>query len=355
MHDVSVVIPVYNIGEAALKQCVDSVIGQRDVTLEIFIIDDGSEEECARLCDSFKDKDCRIQVIHQTNQGVSVARNEGMRRAGGEWIAFVDGDDWLELDMLSVMVEHGNKNEADIVLCDCYINYHKKQVKAHFFEENELSLTDSNKHRFLMQVLCPRVGNDRASIIDAGVPWAKLYRHSFLREKNIFFNKKLKRMQDNIFNLYAFEYANSVFYMHVPLYHYRKSINSGLYRYNPNISDIYDYYFKEVLDYIVYFDKDESFKNALNYKIFFSIYVIMNNDILSRNNPDNYWDKRKKMLMIINSPFYKMAVNEMKVQYLNHIEMIFFTLVRHKFFMGMYMAVIIKKLVFQIIGRGVQG
>lgn len=355
MYDVSVVIPVYNISEAVLKQCVDSVISQREIKIEILIVDDGSEEECANLCDSFKEKDCRIKVIHQTNQGVSIARNEGIQRAKGEWIAFVDGDDWLELDMLSVMVEYGNKNVADIVLCDYYINYNKKQVKAHFFEEDELNLADSGRHRFLMQVLCPRMGNDKASIIDAGVPWAKLYRRSFLREKNILFNKKLRRMQDNVFNLYAFEYADSIFYLHVPLYHYRKSVNSGFCRYNPNISDIYGCYFKEVLDYIVYFDKDESFKNALNYKIFFSIYVIMNNDILSKNNPDKYRDKKKKMLAVINSPYYEMAIKEMKVQYLNSIEKVFFNLVKHKFFMGIYLAVIIKKMVFRVIGRGVQG
>ena len=355
MYDVSVVIPVYNISEAVLRQCIDSVIRQKGIEIEIFIIDDGSEEECVKLCDSFKEMDCRIQVIHQTNQGVSVARNEGIKRARGEWIAFVDGDDWLESDMLSVMVEYGNKNAADIVLCDCYINYNKKQVKTHFFEEDELSLADSDKYRFLMQVLCPRMGNDKASIVDAGVPWAKLYRRSFLFEKNIFFNKNLRRMQDNVFNLYAFEYANSIFYLHMPLYHYRKSVNSGIYRYNPDISDIYEIYFKEVLDYIVYFDKDKSFKNALNYKIFFSIYVIMNNDILSKNNPSKYRVKKKKMLMVINSPYYEMAIKEMEVQYLNNIEKIFFNLVRHKFFMGMYLAVIIKKVVFKVIGRGVQG
>lgn len=353
MCDVSVIIPVYNIKAKDLMQCVDSVINQECVDIEIIIVDDGSKAEYAKLCDDFKEKDNRIDVIHQANQGVSVARNEGMRRAGGKWIAFVDGDDWLEPNMLSVLVKYGNKNDADIVLCDCFINYSRTQIEAIFFQEKELNLINFSKDRFILQFLCSRIFNDGNSTADSGAPWAKLYRRSFIQEKNIYFDKNLRRMQDNIFNLYAYEYANSIFYIHMSLYHYRKSLNSGFYSYNPNIADIYNMVFEKISDYIVSFNKDELFIDALNYKIFYSIYVILNIDILNKNNPNKFRYKRRKLFSIINSPYYEKAIREMEIRYLSKIEKVFFFLVKNKLFLGMCFAVYAKKVIYRITGKGV--
>ncbi len=354
MCDVSVVIPVYNIDERALRQCVNSIIEQKGVNFEIFIIDDGSKEKCAQLCDSLRNKNHQIEVIHQSNQGVSVARNEGIQRAKGKWIAFVDGDDWIEPDMLSAMVECGNRNKADIVLCDCYINYSKKQIKTYFFDEKELSLANCSKERFILQFMCSRIYNDGNGVADSGAPWAKLYRSSFIRERKLCFHKELRRMQDNIFNLYAYEYAKSIVYIHKPLYHYRKSINSGFFRYNPDIAAIYDLVFKEISNYIFLFNKDSLFNDALNYKVFYSIYVILNMDILNKNNPNPIWCKRRKILAIIDSPYYAEAIKGMKIRYLNNMEKKFFFLVKHKLFFGMYMAVKIKKVVYAFMGKGIQ-
>lgn len=353
MCDVSVIIPVYNVKNEILYQCVKSVLEQKAIDIEIFIIDDGSKVECAKFCDKFEKMDSRVKVVHQNNQGVSVARNEGIKKANGKWIAFVDADDWIEPDMLSVMSRYGNEKGADIVLCDCFINYSRKQVETHFFEE-EFGLDNIDKDKFILHILSPRMCNDKTNIIDMGMPWAKVYRKSFIRERNIFFDKELRRMQDNVFNLYAFENAESMYYIHDPLYHYRKGTDSGIYRYNPQIAEIYDIYFQRVSEYINFYQKKEVFRSALNYKIFFSIYVILKNDILNKNNPDKLMDKRKRMLSIIDSFHYRKALEELEKEYLNSLEKLFLFLVKNRLFIGMCLATETKKIIYRIIGKGVE-
>jgi len=100
---VSVIVPIYNV-EAYLKRCVDSVLSQTYVNLEIILIDDGSPDNCAIICDDYKEKDNRIKVIHRSNGGLSDARNAGLDVATGEYVTFLDSDDWLQYDAIQTMM-----------------------------------------------------------------------------------------------------------------------------------------------------------------------------------------------------------------------------------------------------------
>lgn len=99
---ISFIVPVYNV-EAYLNECVDSIIDQTCGDWELILIDDGSCDESPRICDEYAWQDNRIKVIHQSNQGVAIARNAGLDVATGEWIWFVDSDDWIELNAISIL------------------------------------------------------------------------------------------------------------------------------------------------------------------------------------------------------------------------------------------------------------
>lgn len=116
MPDVSVIIPVYKV-EKYLEKCVDSVRRQTFKDLEILLIDDGSPDRCGKICDEFAEKDSRIKVIHQENQGLSAARNVGIDLSTGEYLSFVDSDDWLDIDMIELLMRLSQKYEADITEC----------------------------------------------------------------------------------------------------------------------------------------------------------------------------------------------------------------------------------------------
>lgn len=115
---VSVIVPVFMVAEY-LDRCIESLIKQRYTNLDIILVDDGSPDECALICDKWAEKDDRITVIHKQNGGLSDARNYGMGIASGEWISFIDSDDYVSEDFFEVLLSTANKHDSDIVECSC--------------------------------------------------------------------------------------------------------------------------------------------------------------------------------------------------------------------------------------------
>ena len=120
MEKVSIIVPVYKV-EAYLKRCVDSLTGQTYPCLEIILVDDGSPDASGALCDKLAEQDDRIIVIHQTNQGVSAARNHGLDVMTGDWVCFCDGDDWFEPNFVEKMLVCAHEYSADYIICNYQI------------------------------------------------------------------------------------------------------------------------------------------------------------------------------------------------------------------------------------------
>ena len=117
---ISVIVPVYNI-EEYLPQCIDSIINQSYGELEIILVDDGSTDSGGNICDRYARMDSRIKVIHKENGGLVSARKAGVNRAAGEYVTFVDGDDWIEQDAYQKLIDSGQG--ADIIAFACYEEY----------------------------------------------------------------------------------------------------------------------------------------------------------------------------------------------------------------------------------------
>ena len=113
---ISVIVPVYKV-EPYLHKCLDSIVNQTYRNLEIILVDDGSPDGCPAICDEYARRDPRVRVIHQENGGVSAARNAGLDAATGDWIGWVDPDDWIEADMYESLLENALAYEADIAVC----------------------------------------------------------------------------------------------------------------------------------------------------------------------------------------------------------------------------------------------
>ncbi len=113
---ISVIVPIYNV-EKYLDRCVESIVNQTYMNLEIILVDDGSPDNCPKMCDEWAQKDTRIKVIHKENGGLSDARNAGMPFVTGEIVSFIDSDDWIELNMFEKMLSQMQKDNSDIVSC----------------------------------------------------------------------------------------------------------------------------------------------------------------------------------------------------------------------------------------------
>lgn len=126
---ISIVVPIYNV-ERYLDKCVKSILDQTYKNLEVVLVDDGSTDKSSQICDEWKGKDNRIKVIHQENQGVSVARNVGIENSTGEWITFSDNDDYMDSDLIENLYKSAKENEADIAVGGHFIETYYKEFEV---------------------------------------------------------------------------------------------------------------------------------------------------------------------------------------------------------------------------------
>lgn len=187
---ISIIIPVYNAGEL-LQQCLDSVKKQTFKGWECILIDDGSSDDSGKICDEYAKKDERFSVIHQENQGVSAARNVGLDNAKGEWIGFVDADDWIENDYLMAF----RPNELESGSLYVHSNYHKDNKGGSIIlgidEKMTSHCTDTQKTYMILE----RAG----SLLNS--PCLKLFQLSVIKENNLKFDKNISLGEDYLFVL----------------------------------------------------------------------------------------------------------------------------------------------------------
>lgn len=211
MIKVSVIIPIYNTPENLLRNCISSVLNQSEKNFEIILVNDGSTNNVMEVLKSYEHLD-NIHIISQKNQGVSVARNAGFEIACGEWVMFVDPDDELVSDSLEVLLSNVKDSEDDIVI-GCYINDDGIKQTYEFFFENEKTFSNEEQKKEVYYRLLWKLSN-------IGAPWGKIFRRSFLQEKNILFKPELRRAQDIVFNLYALYNCRCCRYIPIPVYIY---------------------------------------------------------------------------------------------------------------------------------------
>lgn len=252
---VSVIVPVFKC-EKFIEKCIISVLEQDYQNFELLLILDGEDDSSGAICQKYAQKDSRIRVVQNRHGGVSVARNCGINIANGEWIVFVDSDDWIEKKCLSKLVSISDCCLADIVICSYYVEIGKKIIPESFFNFSHHRFTKYEIDELLMNCMIPH-GFGRLNIAtNVGVPWAKLYRTKFIKDNNISFVPGLKRMQDMIFNLYAFISASKIVFNDVKLYHYVKHSNASTSLYRKDFSESIVQINRELIKFIDLYKKD---------------------------------------------------------------------------------------------------
>lgn len=207
---ISIIVPIYNV-EKFLPQCLDSLISQTYRDIEIILVDDGSPDRCPEICDHYAKNDKRIVVIHQKNAGESAARNAGVLISKGEYIGFVDPDDWVSNDMYKNMLDAMIINETDMVIC----GYH------YCFEDGSIDIQRGYKRRE-PEILCQKELMKRCTDIPPTirhVVWNKLF-HKRLFE-GLFFQESLRASMDVILLTEYLLRVNKAVFLHEPLYYNR--------------------------------------------------------------------------------------------------------------------------------------
>lgn len=225
---ISIVVPVYNSAKY-LRECIDSVRNQSFDEWELVAVDDGSSDDSPRILDTYAAEDPRIRIIHKANGGVSAARNDGLAAAVGEYVLFVDSDDWLDSRALKVSYDEAVKCNADVVITDHW-NWKENgsEVEHHFFAKDFVAETKADIQKLQRTVFyrgyAPYPSESCSYMFSA--LWTKLIRRRLLVENNIQFNGRLKLYEDGLVALQVFQFSNKVSYKRNATYHYRILNNS---------------------------------------------------------------------------------------------------------------------------------
>ena len=206
---VSIVVPVYHV-EPYLERCLETLIHQTLTEIEIILVDDGSKDRCGEICDEYAAHDKRIVVIHKENQGLGLARNTGIENATGEYIGFVDSDDYVSVDMFQILYEAAVKENADMVLSGiCHVGgimFQKQQDQKEFrhcLAQTEIFSGSPGIQKLMLGVVgsLPQEGEDSRY----GFSVCKnLYRRSILQQHQIRFNSERVLLSEDVVFLLDF-------------------------------------------------------------------------------------------------------------------------------------------------------
>lgn len=228
----SIVVPVYN-SEKYLEKCLDTIINQTYKNLEIILVDDGSSDNSKEIIKEYMKKDPRIIGLFQENKGVSTARNLGIKNSTGDYITFVDSDDWLELNMYDQIIQNAIESICDIVLYSYIreINSSTKLNEILPFKSEEL-LDKDRIYNDLILNLISYEDETKESIM--GAIWRCVFKSELIKSNNICFDTEMYYAEDLLFCLNAFNQSSLISIINKPFYHYRINETSITAQYKNN-------------------------------------------------------------------------------------------------------------------------
>ncbi|MFC4739516.1 glycosyltransferase family 2 protein [Flavobacterium ponti] len=207
---ISIIMPVYNV-EKYIAKSIQSVLNQTYQDFELLVIIDGSPDNSKQIAETFNDE--RITIYEKSNGGLSDARNYGLKRAKGEFVYFLDSDDWIEPTLLQDTICVFDKKEIDLVIFGYFLD--NEDLEGNLISTKEISTKDIQFDKDLNNL-----DLDEKTLNILGYAWNKLYRISFLKNNNIIFDKGVSLVEDILFNSKVYKNSNTLTFINKRLYHY---------------------------------------------------------------------------------------------------------------------------------------
>lgn len=229
----SIIIPCYGV-EKYLDRCMNSVVNQTLKDIEIILIDDGSTDKVPQMCDDWANKDSRIKVLHKQNEGLGFARNSGIGIATGEYIAFVDSDDFVSIDMYETLYRKAMVNHLDVVYCGFYEYQTERVVKVRNEVDTYTEYEGLQCQEVLHGMLSPCGEKGKITRFEMSV-WHSIYKKSIFDTCGVQFCSERKFIsEDIIFHIDFIEHCNKIGFIPNAFYYYCLNENSLSKSYNPD-------------------------------------------------------------------------------------------------------------------------
>lgn len=325
---ISIIVPVYNTNCDFLEKCVKSLLEQTYKNIEILIIDDGSNSENLKKYEKICSVS-NIKWIKRKNFGVSTTRNYGIENANGNYIMFVDSDDYLEVDACEKMADIIDKQDIDVIISNAnkVINENKEFYNSKINESKMLNKMERKK--LIDSIFLDGIGG--STFYFADTPWAKLFKKDFLNNYKIHFETELKMGEDGIFNFEAYYNAKSIYFMKDSIYNYRVNEESVCNKYNEFIVEMY---FKILKKYNDLFDKYniKDYRENYDYFAFRQLRKQVIKYFCNNKNSRSYKIRKKQFLEVKNSEIYKNSIENLDLKKLSNSRKILYFLIRYDMF-----------------------
>lgn len=337
MPKISVIIPVYNTGRF-LKTCLDSIIKQTLKEIEIIVINDGSKDDSINILNSYSEVDDRIIILDLPNKGVSSARNSGINIAKGEFIMFVDSDDWIDIDTCEKVYNKAIGENADTIIF-CYKSESLSgSIDRHLFPSNKIKFINEEVYGSLF---CGVLGLTKEKLkkpesLDSLVSvWGKLYKTEIIKKNNIsYMDLKFIPSECQLFNLQYLRYSFKAIYIDECLYHYRRNNTTSLTKgYREGLFDKWLFWIEYVKDFLDNNKEKKQAYDAYYSRICFSLIPLSGNLLKQRNFRITY----NALKQILNHENYKEAYCKLDYTYFPIHWRIYFKFAKWRFVIGVYL------------------
>lgn len=325
---ISIIVPVYNTAPY-LPQCLDSLVNQTYRDIEIICVNDGSTDNSPDILKAYAERDSRILVIHQENLGLSGARNKGLESARGEWVMFVDSDDWIGTDCCKTLLSHTDK-QTDVCLFSYIREFANQSFPQYLFSDKKMVYQGSSIHWLYARLIAPNDQELRlpGKIDSLSTAWGKLYKTSLIKEHGLrFVPVRQIGTEDLLFNVYYFTWVKKAIYLPDLFYHYRKNNITSLTKlYKPHLTEQWNLLFRLIEEWITPLHR-EDLEKALTYRRALSLIGQGLNITFS---PVSFMKQHGALSAILSSHEYRTSIRQLPMNYFPIHWRLFFEMARFR-------------------------
>jgi len=328
---ISIIVPIYNV-EPYLKRCMDSLLGQTLKEIEIIMVDDESPDDCPRLCEEYKSQNPHVKVVHKKNGGLGFARNSGLEVAEGEYVAFIDSDDFISTDMFQHLYEYGKEHQCDAVFCGYNIYQDANHIRP--MQENTSYVLRQGKE--VSQVLLDMVGPEPNHHSDAKLlmsVWRAIYSRKVIEENKLrFVSERIYIAEDIMWHIDFLPHCQCVGLIPQTYYYYCMNGTSltRTYRTDRFQKELFLYHTQEERLRKAGFAEEE-FKTRLNRQLLMKTRGCISQQVTYMKQL-GYATARKNIRNIVLTDEVQTIMQSYPYQLLPAKHRLFFLLVKHRFY-----------------------
>lgn len=322
---VSVIVPIYN-KELYLEDCLESIINQTLKSIEIILVDDGSTDNSKKICEQYLEKDNRIKYYYQENAGLAAARQTGIDHSVGEYVGFIDADDWIDLDMYEEMYSKAKNYVADVVYCNRIYN------NDAYRPSKEIPVGFYNRDKILSDVLPISLAYIGKNGTKRALGWSncrRIYSRKILNESNFEFDKRFRRSQDLQLTYETMLYAKGFYYMGDDYFYHARPVPDSLARgYTKNMWNLYipliERLYKDTENF-----KEIDLMDQMHLRAFFFVTDCIENEFKPLC-PNDKKTRIKLISEIINHPICERYYGHIEAEKLNPLYRKYYQLIHKK-------------------------